>query len=486
MAKSLQKHSADTSVIPKINKDQLGKLFVFKDEKARYRKNYIAWDDIERANPPKFPTKKTKHLSKSAKDILAVIMQKLEKDGSVFFNHKYISKVTKCKKRQNINIIEELKHILDISYHNSVTHSSKKYRYSYEFSYKSQKLEDTSVKEVSVAQKIAQQNTPLYIDNKNKNIEDIDLQSNFEKNSEEELQENNTNLETKAKVFHFNQYRTPKSLNEHYPLTQEDCSKLQNLSGRSFNLNAMNEILLDMSKRPLKRLIPPTFKSKKGFLSYMGIAFKKEMRDANKINNETFRIRNNLTLEERRGQEIEKYLTEIEYSLEVSPEQHLKKKLASVLAPIKAYDLLKSYRSITIEEGVAKVKLCKAIDLSPVELEIVLNQIKASHGTYALDKQVYELELIIMKAQSKKRSLNEIKQIPATTWGNIRRRLIAYYGEDIDASWFSKLEATEDNCAKEINLTSSSPFIRDWIKTNYESTIESIAEAMGVRIEIAA
>ena len=32
------------------NQDQLCKLYSFKEKKARYRKSYINWDKIERAN----------------------------------------------------------------------------------------------------------------------------------------------------------------------------------------------------------------------------------------------------------------------------------------------------------------------------------------------------------------------------------------------------------------------------------------------------
>ena len=58
--------------------EQLGKLYSFKEEKARYRKSYIEWDKIKRANR-KAICEKAKHLSKDAKDILAPVIQKLEK-----------------------------------------------------------------------------------------------------------------------------------------------------------------------------------------------------------------------------------------------------------------------------------------------------------------------------------------------------------------------------------------------------------------------
>jgi chromosomal replication initiation ATPase DnaA len=74
------------------------------------------------------------------------------------------------------------------------------------------------------------------------------------------------------------------------------------------------------------------------------------------------------------------------------------------------------------------------------------------------------------------------QQIPNTLWGNIRKQLITFYGEAIDISWFSKIEATEDTEEKAINLKASSEFIKDWIERNYEQAIEQTATAMGIKI----
>ena len=118
----------------------------------------------------------------------------------------------------------------------------------------------------------------------------------------------------------------------------------------------------------------------KFFLSYMSKALRYEMRDAVKTSNEAFKIKANLNFEESRAQEIESYLTEIEYSSQVSPEWHLKKKLACVLKPVKAYSLLKAYRAITIEKTTAKIYLHEAVQLSQLtsvrDKLIVQRQIK--------------------------------------------------------------------------------------------------------------
>lgn len=290
--------------------DQLGKLYSFKQEKARYRKSYIEWDKIKRANRKIKPIRqKSFFLSSPANKLLSAVIGKLRQGERVFLNHKYISTFTLVERRQNQNIIKELADILDITYHNSVTHNNKKYRYSYEFGYKQQNLENTTFIEYSIGKKISQQNDPLYIYNKNKDIEDIDLESNFLQNSESiktppietvkfkkrlpNERRKPTNAERKARIYRFNQYKEPQDLKHHYPLNKEDNTKLQSLSGRDFSLNAMNEILLDMSKRLDNR-----FCSKAQFMAYFGKCLRFEMRDAVKTGNDNFRIKANILEEE--------------------------------------------------------------------------------------------------------------------------------------------------------------------------------------------
>jgi hypothetical protein len=317
MAKQQEQKLTFTESYP----DQLCKLYSFKEEKARYRKSYIDWDKIKRANQKIKPIRqKSFFLSDKAAKLLSVIVAKLLKDERVLLNHKYISTFTLVERRQNIRIIEELADILDISYHNSITYNGKKYRFSYEFSYKEERLENTSPTENSIVTFKSQENDPLYIYKENKNIEDIDLKSNFLQNSENiKLEENaepkireflpstptklkkrpsnqrkkRTMAQVKARIYRFNQYKEPQDLKHHYPLTKDDGDKLQRLSGRDFSLNAMNEILLDMSKRRDNQ-----FCSKAQFLAYFGKCLRFEMRDAVKTGNDNFRIKANIPKEE--------------------------------------------------------------------------------------------------------------------------------------------------------------------------------------------
>ena len=289
--------------------EQLGKLYSFKEEKARYRKSYINWDKIKRANRKIKPVRqKSFFLSDKAAKLLSVIVAKLKKGERVFLNHKYISTFTFVERRQNIRIIEELADILDISYHNSITYNGKKYRFSYEFGYKMQNLENTAFVENSIVTFKSQENDPLYIYNKNKDIEYIDLESNFLQNSESSIfpkkptklktrpaneRKKPTNAERKARIYRFNQYSEPQGLKHHYPLNKDDSAKLQSLSGRDFSLNAMNEILLDMSKR-----LDNCFYSKAQFIAYFGKCLRFEMRDAVATSNDNFRIKVNVLKEE--------------------------------------------------------------------------------------------------------------------------------------------------------------------------------------------
>jgi len=312
-----------------INQDQLGKLYSFKKEKARYRKSYIDWDKIKRANQNNFCREKAKNLSKDAKAILAPVIQKLEKGERVILNHKYISTITGCERGQNRNIIKQLESVLDITYHNSITVDGKKHRYSYEFAYYKQEIvpqEENSIAQFIEREEFLNTSYQASFDTsiENKDIEYIRSnvhahESNFLQNVQEiNLKENTepqivklqkepaklrtrpvnerkkrTNAERKARIYHFNQYKEPQDLKHHYPLTKEDSAKLQSLSGRDFSLNAMNEILLDMSKRLDNR-----FCSKAQFIVYFGTCLKYEKRDAVQTGNNNFRIKANTIDEE--------------------------------------------------------------------------------------------------------------------------------------------------------------------------------------------
>ena len=268
-----------------------------------------------------------------------------------------------------------------------------------------------------------------------------------------------------------------KELKDFYPLNKDDCYKLQSLSGREFSLNSMNEILLDMSKRLTDRY----FKSRKAFLSYMSKVFYYEKRDAVKINNDNFKIRNNQTIEEIEDKEREKYLSKIEENHHTSQQEVLKKKLASCLAPKTAYDLLQAYKAADIRDGTFYLHLSTHVEITSAEKGQVLQEIRSiyeqSHITDRESVYIHELQ-IIMSAKTATTLIDQNKMkkssLPAGMWGRVRQSLVEAYGDAIDRNWFSKLTANVDEKRKEIKINAPTAFIKDWIETNYLQAIEKI------------
>jgi hypothetical protein len=423
MTYSLHQHEQTP---PKREETQLGKLFSFKDKKACYRKNYLGWDNIERVNQQNYRTKKTKYLNKQALAVMAAIVPKLERGERVIFNHKYLSSITLCKRRQNQNIIQELKIVLDIEYHNSVTHKGKKYRHSYEFLYKQQKQENISSSENSIGQFFARQTPPiLYIENKDieyrsKNVQEHE--SNFLQNSvsldlAETIKQGKTskviplklkpicnkrkkptNAEIKAKqakFLYFKQYDKPKNLGDHYPLRQEDCAKLQITSGRDFTLNAMNEILLDMSRKA--KLQGHSFVSKARFMAYMATVYRYEGRDAVKTANSAFKLLTRATeaeiIQHTTQAERESYLNLVEQQAIThrSDETQYRAKLVGSLKPSQAYNFLSSLGTIRRVGEILELHMSQDVLFTDYSLERILSDANAVGGYCGVEK----LEIIV-------------------------------------------------------------------------------------------
>ncbi|MEM6338611.1 MAG: hypothetical protein AAF673_01635, partial [Pseudomonadota bacterium] len=331
------------------------------------------------------------------------------------------------------------------------------------------------------------------------------------------------------KLFSFK----PKSLADYYPLPANICSELRSLSGRGFTDNAINQILLDMSKR----LTKPSFYSKKGFVSYMTQALKYELRDAVITANESFKIKANYTKEDQRIKKQEKFLSEIEYSLQTSPEWHLKKKLAAVLSRDLAYDILSNYQYSKREGSIFKIHLRNPIDIGEMDKQIILNQVKATQQT--LDDQgnigfIESIEFVYPREKYKDQSIvnsssntydssqvnrakasnnlsehlasikdkESIKELPI--WHQIRKYFMNYCFNQAEAigrdkSWLSKLtplyenKKPEDHSKKQENLNDveqtpvltlkpESNFVRDWINSHYLFKLESIAKELGYKL----
>ena len=77
--------------------------------KTKYRKQFIAFEKIERANKPKNSTAVTSVVGGHGVNIVSVVAQKLRGKRREFIaNLNYIAKITGKKRRQNINIINQI------------------------------------------------------------------------------------------------------------------------------------------------------------------------------------------------------------------------------------------------------------------------------------------------------------------------------------------------------------------------------------------
>lgn len=328
-----------------------------------------------------------------------------------------------------------------------------------------------------------------------KDLKDQERHDDDEDNKGGNNQSHNNNSSNSSNPLQ--QGKTKQKLEDFYPLAQEDCTALQIISGREFTLTAMNEILLDMSKRLTDR----SFSSKKGFMNYMAKCFRYEMRDAVKISSEHFKIRSNQNQEEQIIYIQEQYLTKIENSRHVSPEWHLKKKLACVLERSKAYKFLSSYKSIKItEEGNCRILLSKHVELSEHDKAIILRQVQATHETIGQGAKTIQLitNLDIVFLPSKQAQERQTGNIPNRSqspvpdqnlltgiWGKIRSMLVSYYGEDgkaIDQNWFSKLEPEINDENRSITLHAPSDFIKDWVQSKYSTLIEKLCQGQNYNL----
>jgi len=316
---------------------------------------------------------------------------------------------------------------------------------------------------------------------------DRSMKSNFLENSfeEEKILKTPTESICSSRVVTAyqikNTFALGKELKDFYPLTKNDCQMLQSSSKREFSLNAMNEILLDMSKRLTDRF----FNSKKGFLSYMSKVFSYELRDAVKINNESFKIKNNQSKEEQDARHHEEYLTKIEYSLEVSPEWYFKKRLASVLPKNKAYNLLKSFNKLEIEQGgICRIILNQSVELTNPDKQIILTEVKATHNGVGGNVSIERIEFdTLKKTKSYTLSTSTTLHEEAGIWGRVRQSLISIYGEATDRNWFSKLEAVENVEKNELKLKAPTSFVKDWIESNYFDLIEKVTNSERYKVE---
>lgn len=426
MAKSLQNSITEST----LTSDSSLETQVFLAFKYRTPNRYKLLDKLTRANiaPDEELTDKTIYLSEKSKKLLRAILKKFFRGETVLLNNKYITEVTRCKADQNKNILAELANILDIKYFRLFKNNGVFFSYHYHFQLQHGILNELGLAGHKDIKSIAEFFPPSYINNKkafNKsNRSSVQAhESSFLQNSislvlEESIKQEETSKiislkhhkhignkrkkptnaqikAKKAKLYKFNQYKQPKSLGEHYPLNQEDCTKLQITSGRDFTLNAINEILLDMSRKPKES--QHKFPSKEAFMAYMSKVYRYEGRDAVKTANLGFKILARATeaeiIQYTSQSERENYLNWLEQQAIThrSDENQYKAKLVGKLKPSQAYDFLSNLRTVCKNGKTFKISMVKKVELTPYSLDMILQEANAVGGYNGVEK----LEFIV-------------------------------------------------------------------------------------------
>ena len=517
-------------------KNKSAKLLSFSDRANQYRKHLLEDDNLVRANKPKNATDKTAIAGEKAQKLLAVFRGKFRGSRKeLILNDNYIAQITGRKKRQNINIINQIpdsefiinrdrkrksyvitkakneesslqkiakskmpqslktKELQGNSNKNNNTKSIRSYMHTHEAKFFNNSNSNNNLPKQVKTTETKKQNTELV---------DIKVLVN-KKKSLVNKRKKITNSERITRYQKFKAYDKPKSLAEHYPISQEDCYELQERSGKAYNLNAMNEILLDMSRKP--ELQGHSFISKAKFMAYMTKAYREEGRDVDKSNQPGFKI-----LKRRPKAEVEeiitlaqreKYLNETENSAIHARCDYtqFRARIAGQFPIHLAYALLTSMIGVKREENVLKLTMHKPVPLSYHYEQLLLNHAK-SVGGYA---GVNELEFVGITSKSNlappvgkgfhvkpKKQVNlparsdltypEELQLPKGKWGNVCAAFISSYenGEAIYNHWLAGLSVVEE--ANTICLKTSSEMVRDRIEQTYLPFLSKVCKKNGV------
>lgn len=442
----------------------------------KYRKTQIQWEHIPRANQP------NKNLAEKTIKIISVTVPKINAQGYAIYTHAYLTKITRCKQDQNTNLLKQISHVFNIKAHKSIVIDGKKYRNVYVIKKHEntfQILDNPKVFFSEESNHISCNRVSRKSNEKkgetNKKAEKI-RSSNIYNNI------NSFNNRSKSNFKKFNLSKKVLKLSDFTNPSEKDCDILRRSSGRQFSSNAIKEIIKDMAKK----LMHVYFNCKAGFMAYMVQALKHEMRNEVKTNNTNFRIKANMTEEDKKAIEIERYLTEVENIREVSQEVHLKKKLASVLRPITAYTLLRNYRGIRITGSIAKIELRQPVELTELEKGTILAQVKATHEML-IDGMFEPIEEIKFTTPTPLSSSSNAVSTPPRIgiWGKLRAEIVSLLGnagENLDKALFSKLDAEIDENNKQIKLKAESSFYRKFIEERYSQVIQMVAINNGYSI----
>ena len=358
-------------------KKQQERLISFPDRGNQYRKHHLSDELIERANKPKNATSRTLVISKTTQAIVAIARQKLCKTRTDWFmSDSYMAKVTKCGTRQNRNIIGQI---------NGTKFDITRCRKRKGWILKTLEMKNIKRKNISELKDIVALDVQSIDEGSYKNNNSKRIRSSKSKFLNSNSRKKVTSLEQKLRYQKFKTYDKTKNLSEHYPLNQEDCYKLQKRCGKSYSLNAMNEILLAISRKP--RESTHRFKSKALFMSYMTKVYQNEGRDLNVVNDPTFKI-----IAGRPQAEITEIITFNQRNSYLKKEEdsaifnrndytQFRARIAGQFPVNLGYDLLSNMISVQKKNSIFEITMEKKIELTEHYTQLLINHAKGI-GSY--------------------------------------------------------------------------------------------------------
>lgn len=328
-----------------------------------YRKHYLADDLIERANKPKNATEKTSVISRTTQPVVAIATQKLSNSRTEWFmNDNYLSKITKCKERQNRDIIGQIRGSkFDIK--------RDRKRKGWVFKLLGEKIAEQ--------QEIAESNTTEPLE---------------EKGLEAAFIENNSSKRTRSRAGfskYSNQFKEEKDISQCMEeITQEQLLEACRMSGKPFLPHAAKEIMAYLG-----RVRKCFFASIRQFMSYIAKCLNNELRNPMRCNLLNFKILKGRSKEEQQEQltlnECEKYLKKTEDAgiFTRCDETQYKARIAGGAIPkFLAYNILTNTKMIKKVGDTLEICLAKAVEIPENHLRNMLDLAKGIGGYMGVER----------------------------------------------------------------------------------------------------
>ena len=209
-------------------------------------------------------------------------------------------------------------------------------------------------------------------------------------------------------------------------------------------------------------------------ISYMSKALRHEKHQGPLVNHESFRFACNLNENEDRI--IEKYLAEVEYSVDTSYQSQLRRKIAGQLEPRLAYRILKAGNFDLKTEDSFIIQLPDKLSLTDKQQEILEKAVCSVYGnchiTYekVMSDRFFQATTELRVKRKERDGVGERKTKKAdkiansrphylyqsvssdfekeqsdqnSEWYKIRKALKEEFGDSVDKTWFSQVIAEE-------------------------------------------